>query len=249
MAVDEVQNNTSWVSAASYISKKLDNACYEYSNCRLFVNAVIRMTFNERHHAITFSQGQVAVVSALADNDLPLTEQKLTLRLAPPGLRHIDVHNIPDSWPEVHISRRTTHPVVVGRSLQMGRRTQFPVRYHLTSTIHRIQGETVPLYATQISDIHKEYRLWQREQFAVLISRAKYCQDIIFFGDRTDTKSAIVKILSRSSKWDLLIDEYISNLDVFSHSPCSGDQHECTSIHAVLQGVANSVMRICIFAR
>ena len=74
LAVDEVQNNTSWVSAASYICKKLDNACYEYSNCRLFVNAVIRMTFNESDHQITFSHGQVAVVSALADNDLPQNE-------------------------------------------------------------------------------------------------------------------------------------------------------------------------------
>ena len=84
-------------------------------------------------------------------------------------------------------------------------------------TIHRIQGETVHLYATQISDVDKQYRPWQKEQFAVLISRAHYCKDIIFVGSKNDTRNAIISILGRSSKWDLLIDKYISNLDILSH--------------------------------
>lgn len=70
----------------------------------------------------------------------------------------------------------------------MGRRAQFPVRYHLASTIHRIQGDIVPLYATQVSEIQREYRLWRKEQFAVLISRAEHCKDIIFVGNKLDTK-------------------------------------------------------------
>ena len=169
LAVDEVQNNTTWINAASYISQKLDRSCYEYSKCRLFIHAIVRMTYNERHATTQFSQGQVAVIIQLPDDNVEMNAQTLTLRLAPPGVRHIDPNNIPEHWPQVHVSRRTSHPIVVGRGLQMGRRTQFPVRYHLTSTIHRIQGETVPLYATQVSEVHKEYRLWQREQFTVLI--------------------------------------------------------------------------------
>ena len=219
VATDEVQNNTLWVPAGPYITRKIDRACYEYFRCRLFVNAVIRMTYNERQATVNFSQGQVAVVTELPDASLPFNEQKLTLRLAPPGVRQIDPLNIPQDWPQVFVSRRTTHSVIVGRSLQMGRRKQFPVRYHLTSTIHRIQGETVPLYATQVSDSHREYRLWQKEQFAVLISRAKFCKDIIFVGDKIDTKSAIINIFARSAKWDKLVDNYISALDVLSHPP------------------------------
>ena len=216
LAVDEVQNNTSWIEAAPYISRKLDKVCYEYLNCRLFVNAIVRMTYNERHAAVHFSQGQVAVVIQLPDDTLPINQQTLTLRLAPPGARQIDADDIPDDWPQVVVPRKTSHSIVVGRGLQMGRRTQFPIRYYLTSTIHRIQGETVDLYATQISEVYKQYRLWQKEQFAVLISRAHYCRDIIFVGDRNDTRNAIVKILGRSSKWSLLIDQYMSNLDVLS---------------------------------
>jgi hypothetical protein len=98
----------------------------------------------------------------------------------------------------------------------MGRRTQFPVRYHLTSTIHRIQGETVPLLATQLCDSQREYRLWQKEQLAVLISRVKNCRDIIFVGNQSDAFEAIRRVLVKSSKWDLLVDQYLAALDVMS---------------------------------
>ena len=53
IASDEVQNNTTWINAAPYISQKLDRTCYEYSTCRLFVSAIVRMTYNERHTSIT----------------------------------------------------------------------------------------------------------------------------------------------------------------------------------------------------
>jgi hypothetical protein len=134
-------------------------------------------------------------------------------------VREIDAQHIPVHWPEVSVRRRTTPAIVVGRCLQMGRITQFPVRYHLTSTIHRIQGETIALYATQVSQIQREYRLWQKKKFAVLISRAEQCGDIIFVGSPADTKAAIVNILERSSKWDSIIGNYISALDVLSHPP------------------------------
>ena len=98
----------------------------------------------------------------------------------------------------------------------MGRRTQFPIRYHMTSTIHRIQGETVSLYATQLCDSTRDYRLWRKEQLAVLISRARYCRDIIFVGNRNETFAAITRVLSLSSKWNLLVDEYLTALDVMS---------------------------------
>ena len=96
----------------------------------------------------------------------------------------------------------------------MGRRMQFPVRYHLASTIHRIQGDNVSLLATELSTSNKKYRLWQREQFTVLLSRVRHCKDIIFVGNVADTQAAIEDILSRSSKWEALIEHYLSVLDI-----------------------------------
>jgi hypothetical protein len=219
VAVDEVQNNTTWILAVSQVSRRLDNALYEYALCRLFVNAVVRMTYNERQGSVKFSQGQLAIVTRLPDTSLPFARQRLTLRLAPPCFRQIDLANIPSHWQEVSVGPRTTPAIVVGRGLQMGRRTQFPVRYHLTSTIHRIQGETVSIYATQISETDRHYRLWQKEQLTVLISRARQCADIIFVGSHSQTRDAIVKILSRTSKWDNIVENFISALDISSHPP------------------------------
>ena len=55
VAIDEVQNNVDWVSATREVSKRLDGRLYEYGLCRLYVDAVVRMTYNERNHAINFS--------------------------------------------------------------------------------------------------------------------------------------------------------------------------------------------------
>jgi len=65
------------------------------------------------------------------------------------------------------------------------------VRYYLCSTIHRIQGDTVPLLATEMSLTKREYRLWQREQFAVLISPVHECKDLIFVDTAAKTRAAI----------------------------------------------------------
>jgi hypothetical protein len=213
-ALDEVQNNSQWIEAVPQVTKRLDGTLYEYAVLKLFVHAIVRMTYNQRRSSNQFSQGQLAIVTVLPDIHLPFSQQRLTLRLAPPCFRHIDAANIPSEWPEICIGRRTTPATVVGRCLQMGRRTQFPVRYHLTSTIHRIQGETVQLCATQISEVDRHYRLWQKEQLTVLISRAQRCADIIFVGSRSQTKNAIISILARSSRWDGIIDNYMSSLDV-----------------------------------
>jgi len=224
VAIDRVQNNADWVPAVKAVTTRLNRALYEYGVCRLFVNAIVRMTFNERRvignrPVIVFSQGQVAVVTSLSDESKPVKEQKLMLRLAPPGERNIVTANFPDTWKTEHVARRTIVPMVVSRCLQMATREQFPVRYHLTSTIHRIQGETVAMYATQISESDRNYRLWQKQQFTVLISRAQQCNDIIFVGSAEQTRHAIVSILTRTSKWDRLVDNYMSSLDVLSRSP------------------------------
>ena len=128
-AIDEVQNGAVWERASERVSMQLSKNCYEYDVCKLYVNAVVRMTYNRRQDGMTiFSQGQVAVVVRLAAESDDINNQRLTLRLAPPGRRQIDPSDISSDWPEIEVRPRTTLPTVVGRGLQMGRRTQFPVR-------------------------------------------------------------------------------------------------------------------------
>jgi hypothetical protein len=123
---------------------------------------------------------------------------------------------------------------VVGKSLQMGRRVQFPVRYYLASTIHRVQGDNVSLLATELSTKKKQYRLSQREQFAVLISRVHNCRDIIFVGNPEETKLAIEDIMSTSSDWDELIEQYLSELNVASRVNTNRASHLVMDVHPFL---------------
>jgi hypothetical protein len=140
IALDEVQNGVVWQSAAARVSMQLNKRCYEYQVCDLYLHAVVRMTYNERQGAHPFSQGQIAVLVELPPAGLGLRDVNLKLRLAPPGTRYIaDATQLPDDWPEVVVRARTTPSVVVGAGLQLGRRTQLPVRFYVCSTIHRIQ--------------------------------------------------------------------------------------------------------------
>ena len=157
-AFDKVQNGIAWQTAGAQVTKQLNKRCYEYDECKLFVKAVDRMTNNERQGRHQFRQGQIAVVEQLPESD-SFREVYLVLRLAEPGIRHVDVNNIPDSWPSIAIKARTIPAEVVGHGMQMGRKTHYPVRFYISTTKHRIQGETLALAATQIKDSSREYRL------------------------------------------------------------------------------------------
>ena len=211
-AVDEVQNGSVWEEAGDRVTKRLNGSVYEYDVCKLYLNAIVRLTYNNRQGS-PFSQGQIAVIIGLPDDSVDFADQRLRLRLAPPGVRTIDTANIPADWPEVSVGPRTTPAVPVGKYLQMGRRTQFPVRYYQSSTVHRIQGDTVALVATELSLSRRDFRLWDRAQFAVIISRVRSCSDLIFVGNVDETRAAIEHIMSKTSKWDNLIDHFMSELN------------------------------------
>jgi len=156
-ALDEVQNATRWGKADMSVTRRLNKVFYEYEQCQLFIGAVVRLTYNDRHAPIPFSQGQLSIVVDLPNKSTDSAEQTVKLCLAPPGVRHINPANISTEWPRIQVRRRTTPAVPVGRGVQMARRTQFPLRYHLASTIHRIQGETLAVYATQLSSVKREF--------------------------------------------------------------------------------------------
>jgi hypothetical protein len=102
-SIDEVLNGSVWARANERITKRLNRDCYEYENCRLYLRAIVCMTYNERRHAVPFSQGQLAVVVEMpGDHDVSdFLNCRIKLRLAPPGFNRVDTSNIPDDWPEI----------------------------------------------------------------------------------------------------------------------------------------------------
>jgi hypothetical protein len=85
-AVDYVQNGAVWERASERVTRALNRNCYEYQTCKLYIGAVVRMTYNRRDDgASVFSQGQLAIVTRLPDESLEFLQQRMILRLVPPG--------------------------------------------------------------------------------------------------------------------------------------------------------------------
>jgi hypothetical protein len=148
-AIDEVENATgNWILASTNTSRIITREVLEPKSLVLYEGALVRLTYNKNTDPI-FSQGQLAYVLQLPDPTMRAEQQKLTLRLVPPGVTNLDINQ--DDWSVVVVNRRLTPPVMVRGRLQQGRRTQWPVRLYAVNTIHRIIGSTCPILATCIS--------------------------------------------------------------------------------------------------
>ena len=238
-AIDMVKNSKAWELAGPRVKKQLNHKCYEYNTLHLYMYAIVRMTYNDRQG--NFSHGQIAVVLELPTANENVRNISLKLRLAPHGTRHIhDVTNLPDDWPLIIIKAQTSPNITVGPSVQMGHRIQLGVRFYIASTIHRVQGDTFPLVATQITDSSKEFRLWQKEQLAVLVSRVSQCQDIIFVGDREETRRTLERILVSTITLPRSISCNISS----KHSP--RDKTKQSPLSTRISGVASGRVWLCV---
>lgn len=159
----------------------------------------MRMTYNNTRPNLNlrvFSQGQLVIVQTLPDLNLGSNQQTVGVRLVPPGIREFDVNQIPNDWPLCLIKRRYSVPVVIGRGCLRARRNQYPMRHYLTTTAHRVIGQTCSNIATQISIVDPVYSLWESQQLLVIVSRVQNLRNILFVGDKADTLQAIRQLLT-----------------------------------------------------
>ena len=83
------------------------NACVKrYLNCKLkepyklvlFIKSVMRLTHNCRDYdgkGTSFNQGQLVVILELPDLQVEESKRYLRVKLVPPGVRNVDVENLP----------------------------------------------------------------------------------------------------------------------------------------------------------
>lgn len=200
-AKDEVENaGATWAPASSYISRQLDRKVLEGHSLHLFRGAVVRMTFNNNTTRQVFSQGQMAVVLDLPDMEQEDAMSKLQLKLVPPGEHDVSRYQEQDDWPVIYVVRRLTPDTVVGSNMQKARRYQFPVSLHLACTVHRIIGQTCAKVGTQIDAKDPHFRLWQREQLLVLLSRTRSLDDFYFVGNQASAMTMIREVMSKPNR-------------------------------------------------
>ena len=230
LATDEVETTQGvWGHANANVQFQLDKACLEHKKLVLFKGQILRLTYNNTvasNGIPRFSQGQLCIVM-----DLPNETHHLHLMLVPPGVRQIPTHpeNMPynHQWELFFLSPTRAPLVIVGKGHTKARRIQFRVTYYVCSTVHKALGETCPQIATQISSQQRKYRLWERDQLLVLISRVKHLDNIILVThDRNDTIMGIRKLLQNTPQWLHHIKNILSALDSTTTSATIQHTHD-----------------------
>lgn len=227
IAQDEVEvSGGTWRAADKNITKVLNRHCLEMEHLLLFEGAVMRLTYNNTSDgdpSRRFSQGQLCIVTCLPDTSCPYRHQQIRVKIAPPGERRMPSDLGACQWNEISIRRRTTLPFVVGKGLLRGRRDQWPLRFYIANTVHKVMGDTCGRLATQISEENPKYRLWLLEQLIVIVSRVTTLDDLVFVGDVGDTLAAIKRLFLRRSQWVEHVDDVLQQLNVLERG--IGDLH------------------------
>lgn len=94
------------------------------------------------------------------------------------------------------------------RSMYQGRRKQYCLRHHITSTIHAAMGGTFESMASEISISDPNFGLWDKGMLIVLISRTKLPHRTIFVGSKQETLNTLKRVLLRKTQWT----DYIENI-------------------------------------
>ena len=70
-------------------------------------------------------------------------------------------------------------------------------------------GDTLSNMATEISRINANFKIWDKGQMIVILSRTKYASNTIFVGDKNDTLTALKDLLTRKTQWTDFMEEIL----------------------------------------
>ena len=147
------------------------------------------------HHVF---QGQLRVV----DISEVISNKCISVVFAPPGCREKpQMAIVISTWRVLKLRPINTAPTKFNYRTTC-RRTQFPSKLFVASTIHKPMGETLSKIATQIVG-GNQYALWLSEQLYVIASRVRRLCDITFVGSVDKNQEAIKTLLTKHSQWAL----------------------------------------------
>jgi predicted GIY-YIG superfamily endonuclease len=170
------------------------------------------MTYNDP--AIGFSQSQIAILREMPTADDVSTFQPVAMLLAPSGCKAmpdgiIEVDELLDhGWKPVMVGSVAVARVHTFSHGIRGRRLQYGFRHRIAATIHAVMGSDFNKLITSVSTMDSRYRLWEKEQVVVLLSRTFVARNTIFVGDKEDTIRALARTIQNRTQYT----EYISHL-------------------------------------
>ena len=111
-----------------------------------------------------------------------------------------------------------------------GKRKQYGLKHHVTSTVHACMGDTVHKIVTEISMESNDFRLWDKAQAIVLLRRTRFGSNIIFVGTKRDTINSLVSLIKTTNQWMNYMQKILDTgnirsednyqMSVFNHQEC-----------------------------
>ena len=176
-----------WLRASEMTSSKLEQKLKEPRKLLLFRGAIYDITFNKDGE---FSQSQLALLYDLPSEEDLANWRNIKVLVAPLGVKDIEFHvedergvYINKGFVERDIGVAPERICILSDNVQ-AQRKQYGLKHRVTSTIHAAMGDTLPIMATEISRNDANFKLWDKGQMIVILSRTKLAKNTIFVGDK-----------------------------------------------------------------
>ena len=212
-----------WHPACDATRKALSHHVKEPQTLLFFKGATYLFTYNAEGK---FSQSQVGLLFDLPSKYDTLLFKKIPILVAPPGVKCVTFDSeknkafyINQGWQMHYVCTAPERTISVQANLK-GQRKQYGLKPHVTSTVHSSMGDTLDSIATEISTHDANFRLWDKAQIIVLLSRTKFAKDIIFVGDVSNTIKAICNLIQMHSQWEEYMETVLS-LVCINNNPVS----------------------------
>ena len=201
-----VSSHGNWKKAEPTTSYLLDKLVNEVEELKLHKNMVVEMTYNKQN---VWCHSQMAIIVDLPTQSDLDSWSPFVVYLAPVGTKKLPEGDITKTllqqhgWKAVKVG---TAPEIEHR-LKRGisaKRKQYGIRPRIAITIHRAMGGDFGSVVSCVGDGNDKYRLWEKEQVEVLISRTHRLSDLTFVGASPEvTANHLLQLLFKQSPYAL----------------------------------------------
>jgi predicted GIY-YIG superfamily endonuclease len=216
-----------WYTSSDRTTTALSQRLKEPRSLLFFRGAIYVCTFN--HPNGFFSQAQMCLLFELPSQCDLDNWRSIKVLVAPPGLKVIvfneqknKIEYLNQGYKEVKIGIAPQRTQSLANNIQ-GKRKQYGLKHHVSSTIHAAMGDTLIHMATSISNTDPNFNIWDKGQLVVLLSRTNYAIDSIFVGPKEETLAAFRTLLTLKSQWSDYIEDVLELVTINSMNNTRND--------------------------
>ena len=203
-----------WIDATAATAKALSQKIKVPEELAFYPQAQYEITFNKEGH---FSQSQLAVLAKMPTRQEVEAMEPVTVYVAPEGCKSVppglttQEEFLNSGFTQQQVGIGPERAENIGLGLQ-AKRKQYGLRHRIASTIHAAMGQDLCTVITKVNATEEDYKLWEKEQVVVLLSRTHFAKDIIFVGSKRSTTEALANLLLKRSQFSDYMDYLLGKL-------------------------------------